>query len=85
MYQQCESKDTESEIYMLFNCSLYKKHFIKKQRQILKHNYDPLANSDTFIRNLFETSNNPSIQCTANFINQCFFVTNRLTSNYRLY
>ena len=50
---------------MLFNCSLYEKNrenFIKKQKQILKLNYDPLVNSDTFCQNLFETSNKSSIQ-----------------------
>ena len=60
---------------MLFNCSLYEKNgenFIKKQ--ILKLNYDPLANSGTLCQNLFETSNKSSIQCAASFINQCFLL-----------
>ena len=62
---------------MLFKCSLYeklRKIFIKKQKQILELNYDPLDNNDKFCQIIFETKNKSSLRCTANFINQCFLL-----------
>ena len=53
--QQCESKEIENEMHMLFKCSLYEKireNFIKKQTLILKLNYDPLGNNDKLSKSI---------------------------------